>query len=509
MPTNSIAPKPGPTIITIFGAAGDLTKRKLVPALYNLFLDKSLPENFHIIGVGRRGPHHPFREEMEAATSEFSRRGKVDDATWHKFACCLEYLDGKFEDPAAFTRLAQRIAEIEKKWGQKAIRIYYLSIPPTVIETVVAQLDRAHLTRERKRDRIVVEKPFGRDLASSEDLNKKLTAAFEEPQVYRIDHYLGKETVQNMLAFRFANALFEPIWDRKYIDHVQITVGEEVGVELRGGFYETAGALRDMIQNHLLQLMCFMAMEPPVSFEADEVRNKKVEVLRAIRPFEHGELYRNAARGQYGPGYFQGKPVPGYRQEPGVSPDSSTETYAAVKLYVDNWRWQDVPFYLRTGKRMPTKVSQVVIGFKPVPHQTFPTSAADHWEPNRLILNVQPKEGIVLRFQAKSPGKGMRLRTVSMDFSYEEAFKIAPAEAYETLLYDVMVGDGTLFMRADQEREAWRVVTPVLEAWTSVPSADFPNYAAGTWGPEAGEALIARDGRSWHSPMFTVPGEDS
>lgn len=496
--------KPGPAIFTIFGAAGDLAKRKLVPAIYNLFLDKALPDHFTIIGIARAGDHGSYRDDMQEAVSEFSRRGKVEKEKWNAFCDKIVLIDGTFEDPEVYERLTKTIADLERQWHDKATRIYYLSTPPQMVTGIIEQLDKARLNRDKKRDRIVIEKPFGRDLASAEALSRKLGASFAEEQIFRIDHYLGKETVQNILAFRFANALYEPVWDRKYIDHVQITVAEEVGVEKRGGFYESAGALRDMIQNHLLQLLCMVAMEPPVSFDADEVRNKKVDVLRAIRPIVPSEAYKSAVRGQYGPGYVCGKPVPGYRQEPGVAPDSSTETFVALKFFVDNWRWQDVPFYIRTGKRMPSKTSQISIQFKPVPHQTFPASAADHWEPNRLTINIQPKEGIVTRFQAKQPGKGMRLRTVNMDFYYEDSFNVEPQEAYETLLYDVMIGDSTLFMRADQERVAWGVIMPILEVWSNSPSADFPNYAAGSWGPESAEALIARDGRSWN---YVAPHE--
>lgn len=495
------AVKPQSAIITIFGANGDLTKRKLVPALYNLFLEKTLPENLKIIGIGRAGSDDEFRTKMKDSVKEFSRTG-LDEDSWAKFVTHLCFVVGVFEDPELYSKIADCVAETEKTWGSKAIRMYYLSIPPGAIETVVGGLSKAGLHRDEVHDRLVVEKPFGKDFSSAQELNKHIINVFKEEQVYRIDHYLGKDTVQNIIALRFANALFEPIWDRKFIDHVQITVAEKVGVEKRGGYYESAGALRDMVQNHLLQLLCMVAMEPPLSATGNEVRDKKVEVLKSIRPIEPGEVYQYASRGQYGPGYLEGCQVPGYREEVGVSPESSTETFAALKLHVDNWRWQDVPFYLRTGKRLATKVSQISIQFRPVPHSLFPTGAS-HFEPNRLVLNIQPKEGIVLRFQAKQPGQGMRLQTVNQSFFYHDQFKKQPPEAYETLLFDVLAGDAGLFMRDDQEQAAWSVVEPVLEAWNSVPSADFPNYISGSWGPESAEALIARDGRSWHSiPIF-------
>lgn len=493
-----------PVIITIFGIKGDLAMRKLLPALFNLFLDKSMPPQFQIIGVGRECSADYVRNDMRGRVDEFSRRGKTSDADWAKFAPSLDAVDGDFADAKTYQAIADKIQQTEKKWGAKASHIYYLSVPPTIVEMIVSNLGKAHLTKDVKRERVVVEKPFGRDYESAEQLNKNIMQWFTESQVFRIDHYLGKETVQNLLAFRFANALYEPIWNRRYIDHVQFTVGETVGVEARGSFYETAGALRDMIQNHMLQMMCLIAMEPPTSFDADEIRNKKVDVLRAIRPLDGADLYKRAVRGQYGPGWVDGQSVAGYRDEPDVASDSNTETYVALKLQVDNWRWQDVPFYLRTGKRLPQKISQVSIEFKPVPHQIFPSNAVEHWEPNRLIMNIQPKEGIQLRFQAKEPGKHMRLRTVSMDFYYEDTFKTEPPEAYETLLYDVMIGDTTLFMRADQSLTAWQLLAPVLDTWENVPSADFPNYAAGSWGPEPAEALIARDGRSWFAVQPTA-----
>ena len=495
-------------MLVIFGAAGDLTWRKLMPALYNLSLDNWLSPQLAVLGIdGKQLSDEQFAEHLRQGVDQFSRRGKADDDEWKAFASRLAFLSGDFADQSFYSTVATWITARERAWDTAAHHVFYLATPPTLVEGIAQRLAEAGLTQNCARCRIVVEKPFGRDRASARALNAVLGRDFAESQIFRIDHYLGKETVQNMLALRFANALFEPIWNRRYIDHAQITVAEEVGVEHRGGYYDHAGALRDMVQNHLLQLLCLVAMEPPVSFDADEIRNKKVDVLRATRPITTEQVHQVAVRGQYGAGWIEGQRVPAYRAEPGVAKDSVTETFAAVKLFVDNWRWQDVPFYLRTGKRLPARVSEVSIQFRPVPHQSFPSTAFGAWQANRLMIQIQPEEGILLRFQAKLPGPVMRLAPVDMQFRRREAFKTASPDAYETLLLDVMLGDGTLFMRADQAETAWSVIGSILEVWDTVPPADFPNYPAGTWGPEAAEALIARDGRSWLLP--TMPESDT
>jgi glucose-6-phosphate 1-dehydrogenase len=489
-----------PTVIVIFGASGDLTQRKVVPALYNLFLDHWLPERFALIGFARTSfTETSFREHLRQGVDQFSRRGKTDDKDWQAFAPHIHYMSADYGDPAAYATLSNHLSKLDKAWDTTANRVFYLATPPGNFEIIVQRLGEANLSRD-KRNRIVLEKPFGRDLSSARTLNHTLTSIFDESQIYRIDHYLGKETVQNILALRFANALFEPIWNRHYIDHVQITVAEDVGVEHRGGYYDHAGALRDMIQNHLIQILCLIAMEPPVSFNANEIRNKKVDVLRAIRPIPQEHVNQFAVRGQYGNGWIQGQRVPAFREEPGVASDSSTETFAALKLSVDNWRWQDVPFYLRTGKRLPARVSEVSIQFRPVPHQSFPPSAVRDWQPNRLVIHIQPEEGTLLRIQAKQPGLTMWLSPVDMHFTYQEAFQTSSPGAYETLLLDMMMGDATLFMRADQVEAAWSEVTPILEGWQAATPVAFPNYQAGTWGPESAKMLIARDGRSWLLP---------
>lgn len=500
--------KINPTIIVIFGATGDLSWRKLVPAVYNLYLDKWISNQFAVIGVGRSPmSDEEFKKYSLDGVDKFSRSGKSRPEDWAPFAEGLHFQQADYNDDASYQALRECIENLEAKWNGPVNRIFYMSIPPTAVEIISKKLHNNGLTNDKNLSRLVVEKPFGRDLESAKQLNASLLSIFDECQIYRIDHYLGKETVQNILAFRFANALFEPLWNRNYIDHVQITVSEQLGVEDRGGYYDHSGALRDMIQNHLLQLLCYVAMEPPVSFNADEIRNKKVDVLHALRKFKREDVHLSAVRGQYGEGWMQGKHVPGYREEAGVAKNSNTETFAAIKFFIDNWRWQGVPFYLRTGKRMSEQNSVITIQFRPVPHQSFPSQAAENWQPNRLILHIQPQMGIRLTFQAKRPGLKMQLNPVDMLFDYKESYTTGTPEAYETLLLDVMRGDATLFMRADQVEAAWEVLMPIIEKWEANPSVHFPNYAAGSRGPEEAEALIAKDGHTWIAMSFGKNGK--
>jgi glucose-6-phosphate 1-dehydrogenase len=500
--------KSQPTIFVIFGGTGDLNARKLAPALYNLYLEHWLPEQFAIIGTGRtKLSDDDFRERLYKDVNKFSRSGKTKKEQWEGFAPHVHYYPADVQNADTYQIFADHIKELESEWQQPANVIYYLAVAPNFFPTIAENLAKAGLTADPERTRIVIEKPIGHDLESAKELNALLGRIFQEKQIYRIDHYLGKETVQNIMAFRFANAIMEPLWNRNYIEHVQISVTEQLGVGDRLGYYDGSGALRDMIQNHLLQLLCIVAMEPPVSFTAEEVRARKVDVLRAMRRFTPESVRDMAVRGQYGPGWIEGQQVPGYRQEAeqqGVNPQSNTETFAAVKFFVDNWRWQGVPFYLRTGKRLHRTASVITIQFKEVPHSIFPNSMMDTQRQNRLIISIQPEMSIRLQVQAKRPGVDMVLNAVDMVFDYKGTYVAQAPEAYETLLLDVMLGDQTLFMRGDQVEEAWDLVMPILTSWQNRVSQNFPNYSADSWGPEVAEALIAKDGFHW----FTLPLHD-
>lgn len=490
----------------IFGASGDLTARKLVPALYNLWVQGLLPAGFAIVGFAvTPWDDDAFRAAMHEAVSHSQDVSAFHTDEWERFAALLHYVAGDFEGAEGYQALASKLQQIDASHGTAGNRLFYLATLPPFYSVIARNLDRFKLV-ERASDgvpwqRIVVEKPFGRDLQSARSLNQTLHRVFHENQIFRIDHYLGKETVQNILAFRFANSVIEPLWNRNYVDHVQITAAEDLGVEHRGKYYEEAGALRDMFQNHLFQLLTLVAMEPPARLDDQSVRDRKSDVLKAIVPLDPEQLGDAAVRGQYGPGIIDGIPVPGYREEPDVSPSSATETFAALKLHIDNWRWGDVPFYLRSGKRLAKKVTEIVVSFKRVPHAAFGRRpSGDGIEPNRMVLRIQPAEGISLRIGAKAPGPGMEVRQVEMDFSYREAFGSAPATAYETLLLDALEGDLTLFNRSDAVELAWQVLEPVLDTWEATRQfAAFPNYPAGSWGPEAADRLIGKDGRTWHN----------
>lgn len=484
---------PEPCTMVIFGASGDLTSRKLVPALYNLARERRLPGGFSVVGFARRDwSDDHFRDLLREAVNANSRSGPVDPELWASFAQGIQYHRGSFDEADAYTSLAARLAAIDAERGTSGNRVFYLATPPEAYPTIVAQLGAHGLAHSNGWTRIIIEKPFGHDLASAQALNTEVLSVFREDQVYRIDHYLGKETVQNILIFRFANGIFEPIWNRSHIDHVQITVAETIGVEDRGGYYDTSGALRDMIQNHLMQLLCLVAMEPPSLYDADAVRDEKVKVLRAVRPLS----VNDTVRGQYGPGSANGLPVRGYREEKGVSPTSQTETYVALKLFIDNWRWAGVPFYLRSGKRLPRRVSEIAIQFKAAPTMIFADTPLNDLDPNVLAIKIQPDEGISLKFSSKTPGQS-QIRPVTMDFRYGASFGVTSPEAYERLLLDCMLGDGTLFTRRDEVETSWALLTPILQAWAEGPPQPFPNYEAGSWGPAAADEFIARDGRSW------------
>lgn len=494
--------RPEPCILVIFGATGDLTRRKLAPALFHLGEAGLLPSPFSVIGVARRElSDDEFRQQMTDAVSQFVGANASQAPVWEEYLRHFYYLPSSFDDPGGYRVLEKQIQEVAQQLGGRRNRLFYLATPPDYFETIVTHLGAVGLAEEHEDRhewaRIIIEKPFGDDLESARALNQTITRVFREDQIYRIDHYLGKESVQNILAFRFANTIFEPIWNRQYIDHVQITVAEDIGVEGRGNYYEQAGALRDMVQSHLLALLSMVAMEPPSSMAADRLRDEKVQVLRSLRPIPVEGVDRYVVRGQYGRGWLAGSEVPAYREEQGVAPSSTVETYVALKLYIDSWRWGGVPFYLRTGKRLAKRVTEIALQFKPVPHTFFPDAPRD---PNLLVIRIQPDEGILLRFAAKAPGLSPVIRPVNMEFFYNTAFLMAVPEAYETLLHDAMMGDASLFMRWDGVEMAWHFVMPILEAWSRNPAAAVPIYPAGTWGPPEAEALLAEDGRSWRKP---------
>jgi glucose-6-phosphate 1-dehydrogenase len=493
------AGRPGdPCVMVIFGASGDLTKRKLIPALYNLAKDNLLSKEFALVGFARNElTSEQFRDEIGKEIGEFATT-TIDPDLWHWFSRRIYYLPGDFTDPNAYKALNELLEKIDKEHGTRGNYFFYLATAPAFFGPIITQLGEAGLVNEeRSWRRVIIEKPFGHDYESAVALNKEIRKVLNEKQIYRIDHYLGKETVQNILVFRFANGIFEPIWNRRYIDHIQITVSETVGVEQRGTYYEKAGTLRDMVPNHIFQLISLTAMEPPVSFDADVVRDEQAKILKALTPMTDEEVLTRTVRGQYGEGLEGANRVPGYRAEPYVAPGSRTETFVAMKLFIDNWRWADVPFYLRTGKRLPQRATKIVIQFKRAPFVLFRKTAVDKLEPNRLVLHLQPDEGISLSFSAKVPGPVVQIGDVDMNFNYTDYFNATPQTGYERLLYDCMLGDATLFQRSDMVETAWHVVAPILDVWEALPPRRFPNYAAGSWGPPEADDMLTRDHRHW------------
>jgi glucose-6-phosphate 1-dehydrogenase len=481
---------PDPCALTIFGASGDLTKKKLMPALYSLAFRRLLPSKFAVVGVARtEESDDDFRERMKEAVQEYAR-DEFRDEIWEPLAEGMRYVATDFSDERSADEVARVLSEFDEERGTSGNRVYYLAIPPSVFPMVVDALGRRRSAEGWTR--LIIEKPFGHDLESAGELNAAIQEHFTEDEVFRIDHYLGKETVQNMLALRFANGIFEPIWNRQFIDHVQMTVAESIGIEGRAGYYEQSGAIRDIFQNHLLQLLAITAMEPPIDFTAESVRNEKVKVLRSL----HTPGPKSVVRGQYGRGFVEGEEVPAYREEQGVAPDSMTDTYVAAKLYVDNWRWADTPFYVRMGKRLARRETTIAIQFKRAPHPPFEETTSDGMRPNVLLVHIQPDEGVSLAIGAKVPGLGMTIRMVHMDFLYGGAFRTGMPEAYERLILDAVLGDATLFTRTDEVEEQWKLVDAIVAPWKR-DRPSFPNYAAGTWGPHAADELLDRDGRSW------------
>ena len=505
-PENTRAPitvagqRPSACVLVIFGASGDLTKRKLLPALYNLAKDGLLPKEFALVGLGRTViSHEDYQKKVAQDLRNFATtpaEPKLLD--WFKERAF--YQPGDAKDPLLYQQLGALLGQLDAKYGTGGNYCFYLATSPDYFADITRQLGKAGLTQENTHwRRVIYEKPFGHSLDSARELNREIKQILGEKQIYRIDHYLGKETVQNILTFRFANGIFEPVWNRQYVDHVQITVAEELGVEQRGDYYDQAGALRDMVPNHIFQLLTLTSMEPPISFEADAVHDEQTKLLRAIQPFTPQQVRSRAVRGQYGQGLINGKPVPGYRFEPKVAPGSNTETFVALALCVDNWRWAGVPFYLRTGKRLPKRLTEITIQFKCAPFVPFRKTSVKCLPPNELVLHIQPCEGISLGFEAKVPGPIVQLGTVNMDFNYRDYFGSNPSTGYERLLYDCMIGDATLFQRADMVEVSWSVVQPILDAWQATPPKNFPNYATGAWGPPEAEELLRRDGRQWRS----------
>jgi glucose-6-phosphate 1-dehydrogenase len=493
-----------PCTIVIFGASGDLTARKLIPALYHLFKEKQMPPDFRIVGLARREKtNDSWRQELRQALDHFSRTQPVDNKVWEQFAHYISYCRGDLTDTASYKTLQQQIASFAKGGLQRNF-VFYLATAPSQFGEVVERLHQAGLLHREGEDgwqRIVIEKPFGHDLPSARQLNRELTRFAGESQVFRIDHYLGKETVQNILMFRFSNAIFERLWTRDSIENVQITVSESLGVGQRGGYYEEAGALRDMVQNHLLQILSLIAMEPPVSLDAEAIRDEKVKLLRSIRQMSPEDVARQVVRGQYFAGQLNGEVRAGYRQEPKVRPDSNVETYVAMKLFIDNWRWSGVPFYLRTGKNLPTSTSEVRVQFRPTPYVLFAAQCGQRLDSNSLVLKLQPNEGISLRFNGKVPGTSVAVRPVRMHFSYDAEFGAYTPEAYERLLLEAMAGDATLFIRRDEVETAWQIVDSIRQTWDGKPLSNREFYAAGTWGPMASDDLLASAGHVWHEPL--------